>query len=161
MNKKVTGRNARILLRRSCEVKTSCLKRILEGVQLVALAPRKTSFVVLLIQTFKLPLAAAVSPFNATVPTTDSVRHGVVVPMPSLTAKLIVSLFAPKVSVLPAPCPLMTEFSSKTRLEAAPTSPMTTSEPETPNDTLSEPVVESILKSGLAVVEVAIVHAYG
>ncbi len=91
---------------------------------------------------------------------TESVENGVVEPKPVFTAKLILSLLAPKVSVLPVPWPLMVEFSSKTRFAPAPTSPIVTSVPPVPIVTVSEPVRVSTLKRGLAVLDVAIVHAY-
>jgi len=62
-------------------------------------------------------------------PAIESFANGEVVPMPRFTPKFIFSLLAPKVSVRPVPAPSMIEFSWKTRLAPAPTSPMVTSEP--------------------------------
>src|SRR3989338_1795755 len=94
-------------------------------------------------------------------PTTVSVLLPVVVPTPSFTAKFILSVPEPKVSVRPLPCPRMVEFSSNIRFDAAPTSPMMTSELAGPMTTRSEPVVLSIRKSVPPVDEVAIVQANG
>src|SRR3989344_1349816 len=94
-------------------------------------------------------------------PTTVSVLLPVVVPMPTFTPKFILSLPEPKVSVRPLPCPRMVEFSSNIRFDAAPTSPMMTSELAGPMTTRSEPVVLSIRKSVPPVDEVAIVQANG
>src|SRR3989344_8858784 len=108
------------------------------------------------------PLVVPQEPVSRTQrePWMERVETGVEVPMPTLTPKVMMSLLAPIVIVLPEPWPLMVEFSSKMRFDGAPTSPMTTSEPATPKAIPSEPLVVSTRKSGLAVDEVAMVHAY-
>ena len=92
---------------------------------------------------------------------TERIDPGVVVPIPTFTAKLIMSPDCPKVKVFP-PCPWIVEDSSKIKLEACPTSPIYTSpDPPPPIMTDSLPIVVSIRKRGAAVVEVAIVQANG
>jgi len=103
-----------------------------------------------------LPAKVEVAVVEATMlPVMESAALGEVEPMPTFTPKLMMSLFAPMVRVRPLPCPLMVEFSSKTRFAGEPTSPMTTSLPAWPMETSSAPAVVSMRKRGLAVVLVA------
>ena len=106
-----------------------------------------------LLETPKKPLVPA--------PQMLSLCVGVVVPMPTFTPKSILSLPEPKVSVPPLAV-VIVELFWKTRLGLELTSPMMTlAELGAPRVTSSEPAVESMRKSGLAVVEVAMVHAKG
>jgi len=106
------------------------------------------------------PIAKSILSVSPLLAWIETLANGEDDPKPALTAKLMMSVVAPKVKVFP-PEVLMVALFWKMRFGDMPVSPIVTSPTALPKTTCSAPTVVSILNSGLAVVEVAMVKANG